>query len=339
MTSNPMNFDQLINRRCIDLSFNGLHDGNVDVLIDVIRKTEVLHSLNLWGNRLSLEGNEGDDDRSKLADAIARNSTIRVLSLGSNDIGASGGKRLAEALRVNSTIVELHLGDNRLGDEGVRDIALALSSSNGTIATLGLYGNGITDIGAGYLASSIGTNVGLRDIWLHANRMSEVGYNDIVNAVKDNDNIEHVLLLSEKHDGDIRAILDARKVVVGAAKGQVPPSSIMQNDNDRELLIALSAKDEEIAKLKAALQARDLELKAKNEEIAALLDRAAAVLSLERNPTTTTSDDTIVSNPSIVKKGTIDIPSFHDDDDVRDDINDYCHDDEGLSLHPALSVE
>jgi hypothetical protein len=398
-----MNFSQLINRRCIDLSFNGLHDGNIDVLIDVICKTTVLHSLNLWGNRLSLDDvtkkenenvneneteteteteteKETEKEKCNLADAIARNSTIRVLSLGGNDISASGGRRLADALRVNTTIIELHLGDNRLGDEGASHIASALGSSTKiAISTLGLYGNGITDVGARSLASSFRLNVGLRHLWLHANRIGDRGYDEIVNAIRDNRYIESVLLLSERHDGEIRAILDARTVDLEGKEEEEeavtyveekeeetataeavdedvsPPSSTVRDNDNDELLIALSARDEEIAKLRAALHARDVELEAKDEEIAALLQciaegwkgvlptRAAAALVLEDNKQssatrTRPADDDVDANSSTVKKDTFDVPTY--EDDVRDETDDIGHDVyEDLSLHPALSVE
>jgi Ran GTPase-activating protein (RanGAP) involved in mRNA processing and transport len=403
--SNPMIFSQLIDRRCIDLSFNGLHDGNIDVLIDVICNTKVLHSLNLWGNRLSLDEvvkkeeeaeteeetetktesetesetvaeieteKEKEKEKCNLADAIARNATIRVLSLGGNDITASGGRRLADALRVNATICELHLGDNRLGDEGATHVASALGTSSTTaITTLGMYGNGITDVGARCIASSIRLNVRLRHLWLHGNRMSHVGYDEIVAAIRHNRRIESALLLSERHDGEIRAILDARRdenveeaegtepeveAEVGAEAEAVneepPPSSIVKEMDNSELSDALSAKDEEIATLKAELRAKDVELEAKNEEIAALLQciaegwkgalptRAAAALVQEDTTTAPTNDVAVAVSSSftIKKRNTLDVPSY--EDDVRDDIDDVGHDaDEELNLLPALSVE
>ena len=202
--SNPLNFDQLVKRKCLDLSFNGLHDANIDVLVAVIQKTTELHSLNLWGNRIAL-----DDD--KLTDAIAENSTIRVLSLGSNSIESEGGKRLAAAIKVNTSIVELHLGDNRIADEGAEHLADALAS-NGTIRILGAYGNGIGDKGAKSLAASFKSNKSLRGVWLHENRFGEEGSREIVEAVKKNYDIESIFLLN-KYDSDIKAILEdpARK--------------------------------------------------------------------------------------------------------------------------------
>ena len=312
-----MNFDQLVKRKCIDLSFNGLHDANIDVLVDVIQKTTELHSLNLWGNRIAL-----DDD--KLTDAIAENSTIRVLSLGSNSIESEGGKRLAAAIKVNTSIVELHLGDNRIADEGAEHLADALAS-NGTIGILGAYGNGIGDKGAKSLAASFKSNKSLRGVWLHENRFGEEGSREIIEAVKKNYDIESIFLLN-KYDSDIKAILEdpARKekaleaaeadaAAVAAARVEDEANSIQKN---KQLLEELSSKIAEIAMLKAKLDLRDEELKAKNEEIASL--KAAAL------------EKSTMKAPSIEKNTKVPFVDVRDDMDVVSD---------DMALLPALSVE
>lgn len=314
-----MNFDQLVKRKCIDLSFNGLHDANIDVLVDVIQKTTELHSLNLWGNRIAL-----DDD--KLTDAIAENSTIRVLSLGSNSIEGEGGKRLAAAIKVNTSIVELHLGDNRIADEGAEHLADALAS-NGTIRILGAYGNGIGDKGAKSLAASFKSNKSLRGVWLHENRFGEEGSREIVEAVKKNYDIESIFLLN-KYDSDIKAILedparkekaleaaeaDAATTAVAAARVEDEANSIQKN---KQLLEELSSKIAEIAMLKAKLDLRDEELKAKNEEIASL--KAAAL------------EKSAMKAPSIEKNTKVPFVDVRDDMDVVSD---------DMALLPALSVE
>ena len=312
-----MNFDQLVKRKCIDLSFNGLHDANIDVLVDVIQKTTELHSLNLWGNRIAL-----DDD--KLTDAIAENSTIRVLSLGSNSIEGEGGKRLAAAIKVNTSIVELHLGDNRIADEGAEHLADALAS-NGTIGILGAYGNGIGDKGAKSLATSFKSNKSLRGVWLHENRFGEEGSREIVEAVKKNYDIESIFLLN-KYDSDIKAILEdpARKekaleaaeadaAAVAAARVEDEANSIQKN---KQLLEELSSKIAEIAMLKAKLDLRDEELKAKSEEIASL--KAAAL------------EKSTMKAPSIEKNTKVPFVDVRDDMDVVSD---------DMALLPALSVE
>lgn len=317
--SNPLNFDQLVKRKCIDLSFNGLHDANIDVLVDVIQKTTELHSLNLWGNRIAL-----DDD--KLTDAIAENSTIRVLSLGSNSIEGEGGKRLAAAIKVNTSIVELHLGDNRIADEGAEHLADALAS-NGTIRILGAYGNGIGDKGAKSLAASFKSSKSLRGVWLHENRFGEEGSREIVEAVKKNYDIESIFLLN-KYDSDIKAILedparkekaleaaeaDAATTAVAAARVEDEANSIQKN---KQLLEELSSKIAEIAMLKAKLDLRDEELKAKNEEIASL--KAAAL------------EKSTMKAPSIEKNTKVPFVDVRDDMDVVSD---------DMALLPALSVE
>eukprot|EP00584_Thalassiosira_punctigera_P001692 CAMPEP_0172537240 /NCGR_PEP_ID=MMETSP1067-20121228/8875_1 /TAXON_ID=265564 ORGANISM="Thalassiosira punctigera, Strain Tpunct2005C2" /NCGR_SAMPLE_ID=MMETSP1067 /ASSEMBLY_ACC=CAM_ASM_000444 /LENGTH=82 /DNA_ID=CAMNT_0013322495 /DNA_START=223 /DNA_END=468 /DNA_ORIENTATION=+ len=81
--STLVNFEYLVKKEHIDLSFNSLTDTNADILVDVIEKSDALKELNLWSNRIAL----ADD---KFANALAKNSSLRVLSLGSNDIASEG---------------------------------------------------------------------------------------------------------------------------------------------------------------------------------------------------------------------------------------------------------
>ena len=50
--STLMDFDYLVKKEHIDLSFNGLHDGNIDILVEVLEKSTVLKELNLYSNRI-----------------------------------------------------------------------------------------------------------------------------------------------------------------------------------------------------------------------------------------------------------------------------------------------
>ena len=84
--STQLNFDSLVKKTHINLSFNGLHDADIDVLVQVLSKSEVLKELNLWSNQISLS------DSDAFTNALAANRTLRVLSLGSNQIGRNRGR-------------------------------------------------------------------------------------------------------------------------------------------------------------------------------------------------------------------------------------------------------
>ena len=267
-----MNFEYLINKEHIDLSFNSLHDGNIEVLVEVLEKSEVLGELNLWDNRIAL----ADD---KFTDALAQNRTLRVLSLGSNNITSDGMKRLAAALKVNQSVQELHMGDNCMGNDGAKSFADALTA-NTALQMISLYGNNIGDEGAQCLATSFKENQNLRVIWLHENKIGNDGAQSLVDALQCNHVIEKLFLLGNRItnrsiENEIQDVLadfagrkrraqDAQRVLAAAQHDK--DAIVFSNDNGGDT----TAKDKEIAMLKAALKSKDKEMKAQAEEIAAL---------------------------------------------------------------------
>jgi len=82
----------------------------------VIEQSTVLEELDLGDNKLTLSD-------GKFANAIAKNKTLKEISVYNNRISIEGAKHLAEALKENKTLEVLYLGDNYIGDEGAKYIA------------------------------------------------------------------------------------------------------------------------------------------------------------------------------------------------------------------------
>ena len=111
------NFEKLVKKKRINLILKGLCDDDLDVLYKVIGESTVLEALSLSNNQLTLSD-------GKLANAIAKNTTLKELNLRRNKINLKGIKHLADALNENNKTIEvLYLGDNNIGDEGARCIA------------------------------------------------------------------------------------------------------------------------------------------------------------------------------------------------------------------------
>ena len=220
--STKLNFDDLASKACIDLSFNNLHDGNIDVLVQVLEKSTALKELNLYSNRIAL----ADD---AFTNALAANTSLQILSLGSNEIATVGGKRLAAAIKSHTSLKELHLGDNQIGDEGAKGFAVAFTCNTTSIETLGLYGNVITNVGADSLAMSFKMNTSLRVVWLHDNKIGEEGAKKLSELGEDDDaTIE------------IHTLLGAKKIIV-------PATNVATTDDDEKKLEVTSAVDEKNA--------------------------------------------------------------------------------------------
>ena len=223
-TLNPaMNLSALVTKRSIDLSYQGLTDANVDVLIDALNHDSArVTQLNLYGNRLTFAN-------ANLAIALGACTSLTVLSLGDNDIGPDGAANVADHIIAAKTagLVELHMGDNDIADAGTISIANALCN-NESIRLLGLYGNRIGDVGAASLANtaiapsslsphgggsgSMNTNTNvLREIWLHNNHIGNVGGKAIVDALRlrssgsssNSTSIKNIFLINNKISSDI----------------------------------------------------------------------------------------------------------------------------------------
>ena len=112
----------LVPKKYIDLSYQGLNDTNIDeLLLDVLQaNVTCLTQLNLYGNRLTFNSSS-----TQLVMAIGACTSLKVLSLGDNNIGPEGAANIAShIIAVTTSLVELHLGDNQLGDGGTTSIAL-----------------------------------------------------------------------------------------------------------------------------------------------------------------------------------------------------------------------
>jgi len=268
-----LDFEFLIKRQRIDLSYQTLHDGNMGALVEVLEKSEVLEELNLWSNYIALT-----DD--KFTNALAQSRTLRVLSLGSNQIACEGAKRLADSIKVNQSLQEIHLGDNNMGDDGATSFADALKI-NTSLQVVGIYGNNIGDQGAESLASALRTNQNVRTIWLHENKIGNAGAQQLADVLRENHTVEQLFLIGNRIT-DPRIVSEIEKTLadLSGRKSRAAEQQVLSTTerNDDSIVFdnadgegsSDTAKDAEIASLKAALKSKDEEMKAQEEEIAEL---------------------------------------------------------------------
>ena len=90
---------------------------------------------------------------------------------------------MAEALRSNTTLLTLDLRANDLSDDSIYLLMNVLSSENGTLKSLNLSDNNITDVGAEYLAEMLKTNDKLTHLWLDTNHIDDRGAGAIALAL------------------------------------------------------------------------------------------------------------------------------------------------------------
>ena len=349
--STAMDFDLLIKRRRIDMSFQNLHDGNIGALVEVLEKSEVLEELNLWSNFIALT-----DD--KFTSALAQSRTLRVLSLGSNQIACEGAKRLAESIKVNQSLQEIHLGDNNMGDDGATSFADALKV-NTTLQVVGIYGNNIGDQGAESLAPALRTNQSVRNLFLHENKIGNAGAKQLADILSENHTIEQIFLIGNRIT-DFCILSEIEKTLADtsgrksrAAEQQALAAARQNDDSIAENAdgegSSDAAKDAEIASLKAELKKREEEMKAQEEEIAELKnilqnqinqkdEEIAGLKAVLERPPRAPSPDSSPNVMTALKKENVGLAPFSSAELVVPEI-DARDDDQALTLHLVSSTE
>mmetsp|Transcript_32153 Transcript_32153/g.68459 ORF Transcript_32153/g.68459 Transcript_32153/m.68459 type:complete len:437 (-) Transcript_32153:120-1430(-) len=177
-----MNFAELIQKRQVFLDGNGLGDDDLDVLAEVLQKSEILEDLYLQNNQIAFLD-------PRFADALARNRTLRVLNLCENQIGGEGAKLLARAVKANDALRQLHLNGNRIGDEGVESLADALMD-NFTLQVMVMSDNGIANEGARSLAVALRVNRSLQQLHLGGNDVDDEGVIAVAGALAENGTLQ-----------------------------------------------------------------------------------------------------------------------------------------------------
>lgn len=122
-----------------------------------------------------------DQGAEALATGLAKNSTLKSLSLCSNDIHGHGAACIARSMASMSSsstcmaLTRLRLSCNPIGDSGCASLAGALASGHCQVSSLDLGSCQITSIGASRLARLIASGGALVELDLSWNSVGEAG--------------------------------------------------------------------------------------------------------------------------------------------------------------------
>ena len=126
-------------------------------MADALKINTTLEVFNIYGNNRI-----GDVGAAALADALAVNSSLRVLWVNSCGIGAVGWRAIADALKTNSSLESLVMANNKIGDAGASASTDALATATTTsLKELCLCNCDIGDEGALALGRAWGRNLAL----------------------------------------------------------------------------------------------------------------------------------------------------------------------------------
>ncbi|KAM7382642.1 hypothetical protein PAMP_002365 [Pampus punctatissimus] len=168
----------------LDLSCCELRSGGSQILEGCIAEIPNISSLDISDNGL-------DSDLSTLLVWLAKNRSIRHLSLGKN-FNNIKSKNLAPVLdslvhmiqEEESPLTSLSLADSRLKSD--LTIVLNALGSNSTLTRLDISGNAMGDMGAKMLAKALQINSKLRTVIWDKNNTSPQGLHDVAAALEKN---------------------------------------------------------------------------------------------------------------------------------------------------------
>lgn len=205
----------------LDISSNIISFEGFKSLCSAISRNTSLHTLKLnfisilqeysvfIGNMLKSNNtlkelycsNCGIDEISieRICEGLKMNSSLKLLFLPLNQIGAKGAKILAHSIR---NIEILNLERNNISDFGAQSICEALL--NNPISKLNLSGNDIDVIGVEYVSELVSSSKTLKSLNLANNRFDAYGLSSLCQAIKENISLESLNLCSNScHDFEI----------------------------------------------------------------------------------------------------------------------------------------
>lgn len=156
----------------LHLSNNGINDIMIDSFAAGLENNQVLRMLILdRNNEISCIG------ARRLAKALGKNSSLKVLSMTENQISDEGAKSFAEfAIKNNSSIQRLFLSDNNIGNDGAESIAQALAHNHNLIY-LALNANPIGKEGCKALLQALERNCFIENLEVSSEHRLESDYN------------------------------------------------------------------------------------------------------------------------------------------------------------------
>ena len=174
--------------------------NSFDKIFKSLHKNRILTELLLRDTSLS------SSDMQSLGQMLASNSTLSVMDISDNDIGAgdiadwrnislnklimrncqlgiSGADKIGKMLYYNKSITSIDLGNNSIGDEGVEKLVEHLKS-NTAIKHLGLWDNNIGSNGANYLMKLFSlSHTTVNSIQLGGNPLKDEGVDLILQSI------------------------------------------------------------------------------------------------------------------------------------------------------------
>ena len=131
------------------------------------------------------------------------------LDLCKQDLGPAGCRMVTDALAGNTTIASLLLGTDAIGDAGAEDVARLIEQRNGHLEIIYLGCNYISEAGASRLAGALTHNRRVTGLWLKRNPIGPGGVRAVAEMLRHNRTLRTLDLVNTMPGPDgLDALLD-----------------------------------------------------------------------------------------------------------------------------------
>ena len=172
------------NLTIFNIGSNSVGEEAADDVSTVLSQNTKLQKLYLHNNNFKTVG------MIKIAKALQDTSTLKVFSIGSNDIGEqAAADGIAKVLSNNTELKKIYLYNNNFKTVGLIKIAKALQDTS----NLKVFNIGSNDIGeqaADGIAKVLSCNTELKEIHIHNNKFKTVGMMKIGKALQGTSNLK-----------------------------------------------------------------------------------------------------------------------------------------------------
>ncbi|WP_039359749.1 hypothetical protein [Candidatus Protochlamydia amoebophila] len=160
-------------------SHKEINDKGAETLAQALAFNTTIKILELNNNKLSDRGTQA------IVHALAFNTALRTFLFKSNQISDQGAKALAQFLASNTVLSTLHLNNNQISDKEMKVFAHALVS-NTALKRLRLDFNQINDKGIEGFAPALASNTNLETLNLSTNQITDKGAEVLAQALASN---------------------------------------------------------------------------------------------------------------------------------------------------------
>jgi protein phosphatase 1 regulatory subunit 37 len=176
----------------LNVSYCGLDDQGLTLLLRSVRANCALRTLYIDGNSLSGKGS------FILMAAMKFNENLQELHIANNNLLPEDAMNIGGILRTNHTLRVLDMRDNYIQDVGLRHVCVGLAEQQHGLHSLNISNNSFTPMGMEHLAAMLPCTRSLQEINVGSNRVGDSGVIQLKLSLLVNQSVTKIVLVNTR---------------------------------------------------------------------------------------------------------------------------------------------